>query len=213
MCWLKREIILCLTSIAVLWGCHARIVSTPVPSSGGPVENAYIDLQPGWRVRVVVPLLKSGRYTLDTTPQQGSGTTITLSVGADFLGYETDYYRLTPRTHGGVHITFALAEATKDGQTIRQSAPVVNLFESLRGSRYLRLLYLRRASEADHNMAALGADRKDPLEALTRRVQSDPAACVSDTPPDVCLWMPVGIAVRPEIWNVVDGTKEWTPAR
>jgi hypothetical protein len=77
----------------------------------------------------------------------------------------------------------------------------------------LRLLYLQRASEADHNMAALGADRKDRLEALTRRVQTDPTACLGNVQPEVCLWIPVGIAVRPEMVNMVDGTKEWTPAR
>ena len=69
-------------------GCRtARVpiaANTPKPAVG-----TYVDLEPGWRLRVITPLVAGGGYALKTAPAQEQGNTITLKTGADFLGSET----------------------------------------------------------------------------------------------------------------------------
>src|SRR5437764_528004 len=52
------------------------------------------DLQPGWRIRVVIPLTKSGKYKVETSTTQTSGNTIELKASDDLLGYEEDFYEV-----------------------------------------------------------------------------------------------------------------------
>jgi len=51
------------------------------------------------------------------------------------------------------------------------------------------------------------------LEALTRRVDSDPASGCRAAPDAFCAWIPAGIAVVPQFQKAVDGGIEWLPAR
>jgi len=39
---------------------------------------------------------------------------------------------------------------------------------------HIRLLYLRRLSQADHNLAVVAADRMDILESATKQIRGDP---------------------------------------
>jgi hypothetical protein len=204
--------IFCLAALTVLSGCALRTVRV---SPAGKLPNAvddYIDLQPGWMLRVVTPLLRSGRYVPTSIGEQTAGNTITLSASADLLGYETAYYAVKPRGRTGVRVSFSSAEIMKDGQVTPQPGPVAGLFHLPRRVKYVRLIYLQRASQADHNMAVLASNRIDRLLRLTVGVETNPAACKADGS-DFCSWIPVGIAVRPEIQKMVRGVKEWVPAR
>ena len=62
---------------------------------------------------------------------------------------------------------------------------------------YIRLLYLQRLSEADHNMAVLAADRMTTLEEATKQIRADPARCAS-VDKIFCSWVPPRVAVRPD---------------
>ena len=148
----------------------------------------------------------------DETAQQISGNTVTVVAGSNFLGYETDYYQVTPRAHGGVQINFSSAQVTKDEYTFQRSFPNPQLFVLPRRTIFVRLLYLQRVSQTDHDMAVLGSNRKDRLENLTRKVEADPNACTTAVP-TVCYWIPIGIAVRPEIGKIDNGGEQWIPAR
>ena len=143
------------------------------------------------------------------TGQAVDGSRITLSVGDDFLGYEVAYYAV--RARNGV--AFVSAETVRDGHTTRQTQPVARLFQLPRGVRHLRLIYLVRISQADHDMAVAAAKDRNALEALTRRVQANPADACHDEPDASCAWIPAGIAVVPEFPERVDGATEWVPAR
>src|ERR1039458_2046011 len=172
---------LCLALASVLTGCAARNARAPA-SAVQPIGPSYIDLEPGWRLRVaaggrprlVTPIRNAGGYRLKPTGQTVSGGTVTLSVGDDFLGYEVAYYAVKARNG----VEFVSAETTRDGRTTPQPQPVAHLFQLPHGVRHVRLIYLVRVSQADHDMAVAAAKDMDAVEALTRRVEANPVdAC------------------------------------
>jgi hypothetical protein len=193
---------------SILAGCATH--KAPVPAAAvQPIGRSYIDLQPGWRLRVVTPLLKSGGYRLKLGAQAADGSTVALSAGNDFLGYEVAYYAVKARNG----VEFVSAETTRDGQTAPQAEPVAHLFQLPHGVRYVRLIYLVRASQADHDMAVAAAKELRDLEALTRRVEMDPAGACREGQGAFCAWIPAGIAVVPQMKKPVEGGVEWVPAR
>jgi len=174
-----------------------------------PIGPSYIDLEPGWRLRVVTPILKSGGYRLKLTAPTADAGTVTLHAGDDFLGYEVACYAVKARNG----VEFVSAETTRNGHTAPQPQPVAHLFQLPRGVRHVRLIYLVRVSEADHDMAVAAAKDMDGLDALTRRVQANPADACRTEPDAFCAWIPAGIAVVPQFKKTIDGGFEWVPAR
>ena len=193
-----------LTLSLLLTSCAFHHVSTPVP----PTNTSYIDLEPGWRLRVVTPILKSGGYRVKPTSESSSGDTVALSVGDDFLGYEVAFYAVA---RDGVQLISA--ETTRNGQTVPQPQPVAHLFQLPAGVRYVRLIYLVRDSQADHDMAVAAADDMQALNALTQGVLANPAGACHAEERAFCAWIPAGIAVVPEIPKRTKGVIEWIPAR
>jgi len=197
-----------MASASLLSGCAARKPAAPA-AVVQPIGPSYIDLQPGWRLRVVTPILKSGGYRLKSLGQTVEGNNVTLSAEDDSLGYEVAYYAVTAR-HG---VEFVSAETTRNGHTSPQPRPVAQLFQLLRRVRHVRLVYLVRVSQADHDMAVVAARDMDDLEAITRRVESSPTDACHDERGAFCAWIPVGIAVVPQFQKPIDGGVEWVPAR
>lgn len=183
------------------------------PHSGIRESVESIDLQPGWRLKTITPLLKSGGYALQLTEEEISGNTATFSAGEDFMGYETALYAIEAREGGGVRIEFVSAEVTKDGESVGQPRPREMLFRLPRSARFVRLVYLRRSSEADHDMAVVAANEMDALDTHTRDVQTNPTTACEKRTVSFCTWVPVGIAVRPEAQTTDDGVPRWVPAR
>ena len=207
-CLLGLRRLQCLAWLILLTACAARHAHAPV-AAVQPIGPSYIDLEPRWRLRVVTPILKSGGYLLNLTGQSESGGGVTLHAGDDFLGYEVAYYAVTARRG----VEFVSAEITRNGRTVAQPQPVAHLFQLPRGVRHVRLIYLVRVSQADHDMAVAAAKDMDALDALTRRVEANPAdGCRSD-PGAFCAWIPAGIAVVPQFQKTIDGGVEWVPAR
>jgi hypothetical protein len=197
-----------LTALAMA-GCAVRTARLPATPEGQSSGTSFIDLETGWRLRVVTPILKSGGYRLSAAGEAGEGGSITLRAGDEFLGYELAYY-MVKRRNG---IAFQSAVTMRDGKTIPQAAPMVNLFSLPHGVRHVRLIYLVRISQADHDMAVAAAGNMEALEALTRRVQANPADGCRSTRDVFCGWIPGGIAVAPEVRRTSGGAVEWTPAR
>ena len=202
-----NALMLCLGSALALAGCAARKAPAPA-NTVQPIGPSYIDLQRGWRLRVVTPLLKSGGFRLAATAQTASGNTLTLSAGDDFLGYELAYYAVK-----ACGVQFVSAETTRGGHTTPQPQPVAHLFQLPRGIRHVRLIYLLRVSQADHDMAVAAAKDMDALQALTRRIEANPADGCRSGPDAFCAWIPAGIAVVPQFRETTDGGVEWVPAR
>jgi len=137
--------------LALMTACSVRTARVAGPTAEVTGPRYYIDLEPGWRLRVVTPILKDGGYVVKT---QGE------TVEPGFLGYEVS-------------------------------------FQLPAGSRYARLIYLLRASGADHEMAVVAARRREALDPFTAAVRADPEACRAGRSA-WCAWIPNGIAVTPE---------------
>lgn len=182
------------------------------PSAGRDLGPDHLDLEPGWRLRVITPLLRSGGYELRTTTQQTDANTFTITVDDDFLGYETAFYAVEPRRGGGVRIDFRSAEVTYEDQTIRRPRPQVRLFQLPRGARFVRLVWLIRASDADHDMAIVAADNMQDLALLTGEVRTSPTNACQSSSRGFCRWIPAGIAVRPEKPPRMGSGEDWAPA-
>ncbi len=149
---------------------------------------------------------------LKTPGMTTSSSGFTLSAGTDFVGYEVAHYEVSGQKGGHVRVEFNSAEVTKEGKTSAEPQSIAPLFQTAQRPTYLRLIYLIRISQADHNMAVVAARKMDELDALTRQIQTDPAdGCKVDRRAS-CVWIPDGIAVRAEVLKTVDGVEKWVDA-
>ncbi|MBI2688719.1 MAG: hypothetical protein HYX27_20650 [Acidobacteria bacterium] len=191
----------------VMAGCahKARAPLPPAPTFRGP---SFVELQPGWRVRVITPVLKSGGFILKTEEQQEQGNTITLRMGDEFLGYETAIYSVGKHKRGGVEIALTEVAMNRSGQLTHAAKSIAPRIRKPDRLRHVRLLYTLRVSDADHNMAVLAAADSQRLAALTQRVQASPATACVNNRNEYCEWVPAGVAMRAEKPN---GTG-WAPA-
>ena len=205
-------LILNLAVLGFLLSCTSRTVRVPFAALLASTSNAYINIQTGWRLTVVTPIVRSGGYVLKSLDVQTDGNAVALSAGTDLIGYEVAHYIAKGQKVGRVRIVFSSARVTRDDQTEPQLRPIVPLFQMAGRSTYLRLIYLVRVSRADHNMAVVAATRVDALDAATRQVQANPIeGCKVDRYAS-CSWVPEGIAVRPEVLKTVGGIEQWVDA-
>lgn len=182
--------------IFMLVSCARREVRLPRQAPADFNDGSFEDLQVGWRMLVVTPILKSGGYRIRSL-EPSAGNSANLRIGPDFVGYENDYY-VVRKNRSGVRVDFRSAEAIKDGKTIWQAKPSVFLFDFPARMGYVRLIYFVRVSGADHNMAIVAAETTQTLANLTSRVQSDPDHGCYDDLHSRCRWVAPGIAVRHE---------------
>lgn len=191
-------VLLCACALS-LTACLHRNASHPTPAElrSSSAERGYIDLQPGWNVRVVFPRLRSGGYVLPSM-QQGSvsGNAVAVQAGSDFLGYEKDFYKVELQRGAGIAVQFSHAEIWENDRTSRRSQPGLLLFPNAGNWKYIRLVYLTRESVADHDMAIISAMTPDILDISTQAVIRR-AECKSDETA-WCAWVPKGVAVDPE---------------
>lgn len=212
-----------IVAITVNVSCVRPKAAIPNP----PVNHTsseWIDLRPGWRVRVITPIVSEGGYVVKTTPLEEQTTdgeaserrfpsatnAIVMSATTNLIGYEVSLYSVRPRRGGGVRVVFDSAEIHKKEQLTRSRRPIEPLFQFARSVRCVRILHLSRGTH-DHNAAILAADRRERLEVLTRQVESDPAECRLGQDA-LCSWIPPGIAAIPESWKNIAGHGQWEPA-
>lgn len=180
-------------ALVIFAGCAARKPHSAGLPPAQPASLDYVDLQPGWRLEVITPLLKSGGFQLHTTVVPGQQGNMNLVAGPDFIGYESSYYDIRMRKAAEIRIDFRAAQLHKDGKVLRQPRPLVQLFQVPEGTRFVRLMYLLRLSSADHDMAVVSGKTLGELEALTNAVRADPVhGCAAPA----CFWIPAGIAVH-----------------
>ena len=205
----KQKLMLLGVTVAIsVAGCAVR---KPHEDMGAFVDKSYIDLEAGWRVRVVTPILSSGKFKMQPKEFQAEAKTVTLQTGGEFLGYETDYYAVSARNGNGVVVRFGASEFTSNGKSSKRSQPLVPLFDLPETVRYVRLLFLTRVSRAEHDQAILGSSSLTGLDVLKKRVEESPAENCKPRPEGICSWVPAGIAVQPEKRTTTRG-KAWIPA-
>jgi hypothetical protein len=203
-----------------------RLQKRSTPTGAGQSSWNWIDLEPGWRIRVITPIQKSGSYIVRYAPKEGSPSkvtaetrnpsdltlNITATADEDFLGYETSFYSVAAHRRGGVAITFQSAVATIGDSSTPHSQPTQPLFQLPSWARSVRLLHMVRVSSADHNAVILAAKNISELDRLTALVEANPSAC-RDYRNSICQWVPAGIVVRPERLAVERGVEQWVPVR
>jgi hypothetical protein len=118
---------LCVGAFAglVLVSCAVRSSNNaPSKLTSSTGTYGYVDLQPGWRVRAVTPITKSGTSTFTTESVEAGGSSLSMKASQDFVGYEISYYAVNTRPGGGVSIHFSSAEIKKEGKKIEGTTPV-----------------------------------------------------------------------------------------
>lgn len=186
-------IALCLLAGTV--ACSRRAISVPATSAATISDNSYLDLQPGWTLRIVVPLLKSGSTGQDSAVIETRGNNLTVR-SKELIGYETSLYTVE-RARNGVRVEFLSAEVTREAKTTPQPNAPALPFALPERAGHIRLIYLVRVSQADHNMAIVSAKHLEKLNDFTSRLRTHPEVC--RTAGEIsCTWVPQGIAVRPE---------------
>jgi hypothetical protein len=218
-----RLLALCGGGLAVLvfLGACRKTAPAPAPAPVPLAAANSIDLEPGWRVRVVTPIQKSGSFIVNTvageTMEKADAAgprklEVAVKASPDLLGFEMSYYSVNARGRDGVAVAFQSATATIDGVSTPRSGPALPLFQLPSYARKVRILHLLSKSDADHNAAILAARDPRELDRLTALVEANPSAC-RDYQASSCQWIPAGIAVRPERRIVGRTPDEWVPVR
>jgi len=184
-----------IATAVILIGCSAHRPPNPATPL---VARGYVDLEAGWRIRVVTPITRSGTFQLPTAPTEDSGHSVTLNSGDDFLGYELAYYAVTALPSDGVAVSFVRADRIVGGTTSKEANPQVRLFDLPESYRYIRLVLLTRLSQADHNEAIIAALNVADLEDLTEQLQANPETNCKRESRGICSWVPIGISVQAE---------------
>lgn len=188
-----------LSSLIAVSSCGPKQVQTAAaPAPGSLVtSNSFVDLKAGDKLRILVPLLKSGGYVVKLAqPPPANPGTIVLKAD-DLEGYELVHYAVEAHTNGKVRLHFTAAEVIKDGKTVDRPNHLEVPFPLPSKSEYVRLIYLVRSSRSDHDMAIVASVQRPALDELTTHVQQNPETCRS-TAAASCTWVPLGISVRPE---------------
>jgi hypothetical protein len=187
---------------SILAACSGRVPPQISRNTEHPQPDYdYVDLQPGWRIKVVTPILKSGKFVTDAQVVGQKGNQMIVKVGPDFVGYELAYYAVRAHSGGGVSIRFSSAQIFRNGRPTKQSRPTVPLFDLPTNMSFIRLIFLIRVSKADHDQGILAASSLGQLEELTRDVEIDPEGNCRAFAEAVCSWIPRGIAAQPEHRN------------
>ncbi len=158
-------------------------------------DNSYMDLVAGGRLKIVVPIGKSGGLEEVAGDGTQAGNTIMLSAKS-LVGYQTSIYSVDGRRRGRVRLRFDAAQIVRDGRRSALAGPPSLPFPLPSGAEYIRLIYYIRNSESDHNMAIVAARDKAALERFTERVERAPGVCGTEAGV-FCAWIPVTVAVRP----------------
>ncbi len=188
--------LICTGVLITTAGCSHKSVPLPLTASIPSPDRSYMDLEPGWKLRILVPLLKSGGLPATGASQQMDGNTISLSA-ENLIGYEVSYYSVAGKPSGAVRLRFTSAAITTNGKTVVEPNPPALPFHLPRSTGHIRLVYLVRASQADHGMAIVSSKHIDALNAFTKQLKERPSIC-NESNKIFCSWVPSGVAVRPE---------------
>lgn len=193
---------LALLLIAVSFGgCHRqtlRPVAAPAALTG---SKTFVDLEPGWRLTLVTPLRRDspnaswqyGQPTVKTgATNQGLNITLTLDPATQF-GFEQSQFEVLP-----TGLRWQQSIRNLEDVASPAPAPILALFPPPARPARLRLLFLTRASDKNYNTALLIAPNPAALEAFTARVRENPDQACQSTRSQRCIWIPPGVAARPE---------------
>jgi hypothetical protein len=143
---------------------------------GNYERSGAINLEPGFRLKVVAPLLQPGlkEVKLAQSPNAAGGPLSFTAEGLD--GYETAYYAVKARDGGGVEFILDSVEQNRMNVITHPDTPVGFRFQLAPEARYFRLMFLRRASLADRDISLLGAPEWGLMLDSAQRFDTIPGA-------------------------------------
>jgi hypothetical protein len=199
---------------------QSLVEALPLSSRGafGMRYGAYelkgaVTLEPGFRLKVVAPLLKAGyseiKATLEPNSKPGQ-----LEVNVEGLeGFETAYHDVRARPGGGVEFALTSVEQNRLGKLTHPAAPTAFNFDIAPDIRSFRLLFLRRLSIADRDISLLGGASWGVLLASTQRFDTVPGSvseCMT-TPGLQCVAVTAKTAILSEVGVTVNGRPAFVP--
>jgi hypothetical protein len=179
-------------------------------------DTGFVHLEPGFRIRIIAPLLKNGGYRLKSVDAAQSGNTIDIRTGEDLIGIERAYWTVAARNEAaGVRIKLESVERTIEGKTAPVSGPVERFLDLPDWAAHVRLFFLTRAARADNDVTVIAARSASLLQSATARFQADPDNYCKHADEGVtCRSVPAGVAVAPmlpvevnaRMWFVAPGS-------
>ena len=180
---------------------------------GNTIRKGAINLEAGLRLKVVAPLLKPGYTDIKTqlSPNSKPGT---LEVNVEGLeGFETAYYIVRPRRGGGLEFALLSVEQNRVGILTSAPKPVAFQFAKAPKAEHYQLMFLRRVSIADRDIALLGAPSWKLLLETAHRFDTVPGA-VNDcdkVPGLDCVAMTKQSAINSETGVLANGKTVYVP--
>jgi hypothetical protein len=180
---------------------------------GNSIRRGAINLEAGMRLKVVAPLLKPG-YTeikAQVSPNSKPGA---LEVTVEGLeGFETAYYMVRPRHGGGLDFALVSVEQNRVGVIKKVSKPVAFYFAKKPNAQHYQLMFMRRVSIADRDIALLGAPTWGLLLDTAHRFDTLPGAVKDcDKVPGLdCIAMTKKSAINSETGVLANGKMVFVP--
>lgn len=202
---------LLLLLIVLLFGCRSAQKIGDGKLAQAVLTRQFIDLKPGWRILTITPLRKEpSRKVWEYAPlrptrevQTGLNIEVELDRSIEFA-YESSEFQVS---RSGLNLR--KSRLNVQGKEEALAAPIHGLFPQQILVARLRLLFLTRGSQTEYNAALIGHSNPSRIEALTQRLQENPASTCEAAAGELCIWIPAGIAVRPEM---PDKAKGFVPA-
>jgi hypothetical protein len=217
---LRQEDNGCLSEGSAMRIVQSLVEALPLSSRGafGLRYGAYelkgaVTLEPGFRLKVVAPLLKPGYSEIKTAlaPNSKPGQ---LNVNVEGLdGFETSYYDVRPRSGGGVEFALASVEQNRMGKLTQPAAPTAFQFDIAPGIQHFRLLFLRRLSIADRDISLLGGSSWGVLLSSAQRFDTVPGSVseCATTPGLQCVAVTAKTAILSEVGVTINGQPAFVP--
>ena len=217
---LRQEDTGCLPADSALRVVQRMVESLPLSSRGafGLRYGAYelhgaVTLEPGFRLKVVAPLLKAGYSEIKTAlaPNAKPGQ---LEVNVEGLeGFETAYYDVQHRSGGGIEFRLTSVEHNRMGKITHPALPSVFQFDIAPGIRNFRLLFLRRLSLADRDISLLGGESWSVLLSSAQRFDTVPGSVseCTTTPGLQCVAVTAKTAILSEVGVTLNGRSAFVP--
>jgi hypothetical protein len=210
----------CLSAGGGMRVIQSLVEALPLSSGGafGMRYGAYelkgaVTLEPGFRLKVVAPLLKAGYSEIKTAlaPNSKPGQ---LEVNVEGLeGFETAYYDVRARSGGGVEFALASVEQNRVGKLTKSARPTAFQFDIAPDIRHFRLLFLRRLSIADRDISLLGGASWGVLLASAQRFDTVPGSVseCTTTPGLQCVAVTARTAILSEVGVTINGQPAFVP--
>jgi hypothetical protein len=166
------------------WVLAEEVVeSLPMALHTGASVSGFIDLAPGQRLKTVSPI-PFGR-PIETESVAGSGNSLSLVMKSNLLGYQVAWWSVE-RNGQAMELKFVSAESHIGSAVTAPDHPDFRP-NAGRDAAYIRLFYLTRVSQADHNVVLLFARTRQELERLTGAVTACPEGSCQAVPGEVAV--------------------------